>query len=96
MIAEGINARGQAIKEAPQRFIPDRKEHPVEGAPGMTYVVTRPERNTLQIETRKDGRIVAQATYAVSPDRKSLTATVSGVDGKQRAFRTRMVLDRQE
>ena len=95
LIAEGINARGQVVKEAPQRFLPDGKEHPVPGGLGMTSIVTRTEPNALQIESKKDGQIVGRASYVISPDGKSLTATVSGVDGKQRPFRTRMVFDRE-
>ena len=95
MSVEGINARGQVVKEAPQRFLPDAKEHPASGAPGVTMIVTRPEPNTMRIESKKDGQVVGQATYAVSRDRKSLTATVSGIDGKRQAFQTRMVFDRE-
>jgi hypothetical protein len=95
MRAEGINARGQVVKEAPQRFTTDGKEHPVTGAVGVTSIVTRPEPNSIQIESRKDGQIVGRASYVVSLDGKSLTATVSGVDAKQWVFQTRMVFDRE-
>src|ERR1041385_2014581 len=88
--AEGVNARGQMVKEASQRFIPDGKEHPVPGAPGVTSIVTRPEPKTIQVESKKDGQIVGRASYVVSRDGKSMVATVAGIDGKQRAFRTRM------
>ena len=95
MTAEGVNARGQMVKEAPQRFAPDGREHPVPGAPGVTSIVTRPEPKTIQVESKKDGQIVGRASYVVSRDGKSLMATVSGTDGKQRAFRTRMMFDRE-
>lgn len=95
MTAEGVNARGQMVSEAPQRFVPDGKEHPVPGAPGVTSIVTRPEPKTIQVESKKDGQIVGRASYVVSRDGKSLVATVSGMDGKQRAFRTRMMFDRE-
>jgi hypothetical protein len=95
MRAEGINARGQVVKEAPQRFTPDGKEHPVPGAAGVTSIVTQPEPNTIQIESNKGGQPVGGASYVVSRDGKSLTATVSGVDANQRAFQTRMVFDRE-
>ena len=95
MTAEGVNARGQTVKESPQRIVPDGKEHPVPGAPGVSSIVTRPEPKTIQIESKKDGQIVGRASYVVSRDGRSLVATVSGIDGKQRAFRTRMMFDRE-
>src|SRR5581483_5308538 len=95
MSVEGMNARGQVIREAPQRFIPDGNEHSVAGAQGVISIVTRPEPNVLHIESKKDGHIVGQASYVVSRDGRSLTATVSGVDAKQRVFQTRMVFDRE-
>jgi hypothetical protein len=61
----------------------------------VTSIVTRPEPNTIHVESRKEGHIVGRASYVVSGDGKSLTATVSGVDGKQRSFQTRMVFDRE-
>ena len=95
MSAAGVNARGQVVKETPQRFVPDGKAYPVPGAPGVTATVSRPDSHTIVVESRKNGNAAGRATYAVSPDGKSLTATVSGVDGKQRAFRTRMIFDRE-
>ncbi|MDX2153693.1 MAG: hypothetical protein SFV54_23320 [Bryobacteraceae bacterium] len=92
--AEGVNAAGKAVKETPQRFVPDGKERPVPAAPGVTITVTRPDPHTLLVESEREGQIVGRATYEVSRDGKSLTATVSGTDAKQRPFKTRMVFDR--
>ena len=60
LIAEGINARGQVVKEAPQRFLPDGKEHPVPGGLGMTSIVTRTEPNALRSKVKRTGKSWAE------------------------------------
>jgi hypothetical protein len=43
----------------------------------------------------KDGQILGEATYVVSEDGRSLTATASGLDSAERRFTTKVVFDRQ-
>ena len=43
---------------------------------------------------REDGSIVGEATYVVSEDGKSLTATAAGFDSQLRRFETRTVWER--
>jgi hypothetical protein len=93
MKGQGINTKGERVAERPAKFILDGKEHPI---PGLTAVSTRPDPNTIQGEARKeDGSVVGSGTYVVSPDRKSLTATTSGLDTQLRQFTQRTVWNRR-
>jgi hypothetical protein len=96
MKAEGANAKGEKVVERPTEFIPDGKERPIPGLPGLTVMSTRPDPNTIQGEARReDGSIAGSGTYVVSADGKSLTATNSGIDSQLRPFQQRTVWDRQ-
>ncbi len=94
MKGEGINAAGERVAERPQRFILDGKEHPIADIPGLTAMSSRLAPNILVAEGRMNGKIVGQATYAVSVDGKTLSATASGM-GVNGPFETRAVFDRQ-
>jgi hypothetical protein len=94
MRAEG-SCDGKHVEEQPQRFILDGKEHPVPGVPGVTTVSTRPDPNTLHASARNGDRVLGEASYVVSTDRATLTATVNGIDAKQRRFQSTLVWDRQ-
>jgi len=94
MKAEGITTAGERVAERPQRFIPDGEEHSVADIPGLTTVSTRPDPNTLVAEGRMNGKVVGQATYTVSADGSTLTATASGL-GVNGPFKTRAVFNRQ-
>ena len=94
--AEGINEQGEKCAERPVRFIADGKEHPVPDFPGLKYISTRPDPNTITGEARReDGSVVGGSTTVVSADGKSLTVTISGYDSQLRQFRQRTVWDRQ-
>jgi hypothetical protein len=96
MKAEGANAKGEKVAERPTELIPDGKEHPIPGFPGLTTVSTRPDPNTIYGEARREDRsVVGSGTYVVSADGKSLTATNSGIDSQLRPFQQRTVWDRQ-
>ena len=96
MKAEGANAKGEKVVERPTEFIPDGKERPIPGFPGLTVMSTRPDPNTIRTEARReDGSIAGGGTYVVSADGKSLTATNSGIDSQLRPFQQRTVWDRQ-
>lgn len=94
MRAEGV-CDGKRVEEQPQRFILDGKERPVPGAPDVTAVSTRPDQNTIRVAGRSGDRTVGEASYVVSADGATLTATVRGIDAKQRPFQTTVVWDRQ-
>lgn len=92
MRAQGTGGGGQEIRERPQRFILDGKDYPVPEAPGVTVAATRPDPNTIQVEAKNASAVVGTATYAVSHDGATLTATVSGTDAEQRPV---LVWDRE-
>ena len=96
MKAEGRGANGEEVKERRAKFIPDGKEHPIPDFPGLKAVATRPDPHTITGDARReDGSVVGGATYVVSADGKSLTATTSGWDSQLRQFEVRTVWDRK-
>lgn len=62
--------------------------------PGLTAITSRPAPNTIEVESKNLGEIVGKASYVVSSDGKTLTASVSGIDAQQRSFHTVLVWDR--
>jgi hypothetical protein len=96
LTAEGITERGEKCTERPTKLIPDGKEHPVPGFPGLTSIVTRPDPNTLVAEVRReDGSVAGGGAYVVSTDGYSLIATNFGYDTQLRQFQQKTVWDRQ-
>ncbi len=63
-------------------------------APGVVAVTRWIGPNVLATEGLKDGRIVGKATYAVSDDARTLTATVEGIDAAGKVFDQVIVFDR--
>jgi hypothetical protein len=73
----------------------DGVEHAVSPqAPGVVTLTKWVGTQVLSIEARKDGRPAGSATYAVSDDGRSLTATVAGIDAAGNAFDQVVVFDR--
>jgi hypothetical protein len=73
----------------------DGVEHAVSPqAPGVFAVTKWVGTRLLATEARKDGRSVGSATYAVSDDGRTLTASVAGIDAAGRAFDQVIVFDR--
>jgi hypothetical protein len=73
----------------------DGHEHPVSPqAPGVVAVTKCLGPRVLSTEARKDGRTIGSATYAVSEDGKTLTASVRGVDAAGKSFDQIIVFDR--
>ena len=72
----------------------DGVEHEVAGAPGFVSFCFQPDARTLRMQGKKDGQVVGEATYAVSEDGATLTATVWGTDAHQRRFHTVVVFNR--
>ncbi len=95
MIARGVNAKGEAVSERPNRLIPDGQPHALPDLPGLATVTTRPDAWTLHSEARReDGSIVGGGTFVVSPDGRWMTATNFGYDMQLRQFQQRTVWDR--
>ena len=73
----------------------DGHEHQVSPqAPGVVAVTKWVGTHVLATEAKKDGRAVGSATYAVSDDDKTLTATVGGIDAAGKSFDQIIVFDR--
>jgi hypothetical protein len=90
----GINASGK--QESGTTVLRcDGKDHPVSPlAPGVLVASRWSDANTLETVARKDGQLVGNGTYAVSPDGQTLTATVAGVDAAGKSFEQVIVFDR--
>lgn len=95
MRAEGTTSDGKVVQEQPTTFILDGKDHPVGNVPGISMITSRPTPNALEVESKNVGSIVGKASYVVSGDRTTLTATVSSLDAQERRFRHYLVWDRQ-
>jgi hypothetical protein len=93
--AEGVNAKGEACRERPQRMVPDGKAYPVPDFPGLSATTSCPDANTIAAEVRReDGSVVGGGRYVVSQDGQSLTATNFGFDSQLRQFEQKTVWDR--
>ena len=97
MAARGINSKGDAVIERPNRLVPDGQPHALPDLPGLSTVTTRPDANTIHTEARReDGSVVGGGTFVVSPDGQWMTATNFGYDAQLRQFQQRTVWDRIE
>lgn len=67
---------------------------PPRQSPGVVAVTKWAGTPVLVTEARKDGRVVGSATYAVSDDGQSLTATVAGIDAAGKTFDQVIAFDR--
>jgi hypothetical protein len=90
----GTNMAGKA-ESGTTMLTADGQEHPVSTqAPGVVAVTKWIGANVLVTEARKDGRVIGSATYAVSDEGKTLTATVAGIDAAGSLFDQIIVFDR--
>jgi hypothetical protein len=95
LFAVGVDAKGNPCEEKPQRLRPDGVSYPVDGFPGLMSVTTRPNRNTIRAEAkREDGSIAGEGTYAVADDGQTMTARTHGIDSQLRPFTQQTVWDR--
>ena len=93
--AEGVNAKGEAVRERPQTFVADGTPRPLPDFPGLTTVASQPDARTLRVEARRDdGSVAGEGTYVVSADGQSLVATTAGFDTQLRRFETTTAWDR--
>ena len=96
LLAVGVDAKGARCEEKPQRLRPDGVAYPIEGLPGLASVTTRPNRNTIRAEAkREDGSLAGEGTYAVADDGQTMTATTKGFDSQLRPFTMQTVWDRE-
>jgi len=91
----GVNMAGKA-ESGTTVLHADGNEHAVSPqAPGVVAITKWVGTHALATEAKKDGRPVGNATYAVSDDGMTLTATVQGTDAAGKAFDQVIVFDRQ-
>lgn len=93
MTHAGVNMAGKHESGTPV-LQPDGREHPIPQAPGVLVVTRWAGTHELETEGLKDGRSVGKATYTVSEDGQTLTATVAGTDGAGAQFEQVIVFDR--
>jgi hypothetical protein len=90
----GVNMAGES-ESGDTVLTADGHEHPVSPqAPGVVAVTKWVGTHVLATEAKKDGRPVGTATYAVSEDGNTLTATVGGIDAAGKSFDQVIVFDR--
>lgn len=95
LLGEGVDEHGRPCTEKPQLLVPDGKAYPVENLPGLKVVTSRLGDHTLRTEARReDGSIAGEASYTVSQDGASMTATTAGFDSQLRRFEMQTVWDR--
>ena len=89
---EGVNAAGRQ-EEGARQFEADGVAHPEAAAPGVLSTTTLDDRR-LEVIATKDNAVVGRASYEVSEDGTTLTATTAGVDATGRAFDQVVLFDR--
>jgi hypothetical protein len=90
----GVNMAGKS-ESGTTVLNADGQEHPVSPqAPGVVAVTKWIGTHVLTTQATKEGRLVGSATYAVSDDGKTLTATVAGIDAAGKLFDQVIVFDR--
>lgn len=91
----GVNMSGKE-ESSTLTLDADGEEHAVSPqAPGIVVVSKWIGTHVLETIGKRGSDIVGRGTYEVSPDGRTLTATVSGVDGKGAAFEQVIVFDRE-
>ena len=91
----GVNMAGKA-ESGTTVLRADGIEHAVSPqAPGVVAVTKWVGTHALETVASKDSRPLGRATYAVSDDGRTLTATVEGIDAAGQAFDQVIVFDRE-
>lgn len=80
----GVKASGRH-EQGGQTIHADGREHSVPEAPGVVAISTL-EPRALHTVGKKDGVVVGRATYKVSADGRTMTATVSDLDASGKSF----------
>jgi hypothetical protein len=95
MTADGVDAKGNPTHEEWSAKY-DGQDYPVAGSPTFNSIaMKRDDDSTVTATSKKDGKIVGNATRLVSKDRKELRITVKGTDDKGQPFTNVMVFDRR-
>ena len=89
----GVNMSGKE-EAGTTELRADGEAHPVSHAPGVTVTTRWAATHILETEAWKDGLSAGRGVYAVSPDGRTLTATVGGTDAAGAAFEQVIVFDR--
>lgn len=89
---EGVNAAGKR-EEGVRRFEADGMAHADAAAPGVVATTTLSDRR-LEVIATKDNAQLGRASYEVSEDGATLTATTAGIDASGRTFDQVVVFDR--
>lgn len=90
----GVNMAGKPVSSTIELHV-DGKEYAAPGAPAGVVVATRRvDQRTLEVVSKRDGRVIGRGTNQVSSDGKTLTANVAGTDAKGRNFESVVVFDR--
>lgn len=95
VIVEGADGQGKATRsEWTGKF--DGKDYPVTGDPNsdMRSVKVIDDR-TLELTVKHGGKVVATGRVVVSPNSKSRTVTMNGVDPAGKKFHFTAVYDKQ-
>lgn len=92
---EGVDGEGKPAKnEWTGNF--DGKDYAVTGdASSDTRSYKQVNANTMELTTKKDGKVTATGKIVVSADGKSRTVTTSGTDSKGKKFKSMGVYDKQ-
>lgn len=93
--SEGTDGAGKPTHvEFDAKF--DGKDYPATGLPiGDTVSAKRLGPKTVQITTKKDGKVVTTVTSKISADGKTRTSTFHGKDAQGRAVHNVVVYDKQ-
>jgi len=92
---EGVNAEGKPVASTYAATY-DGKETPVTGTgPYDTIALKRIDPNTVELTTKKDGKVVSKGKRVVSKDGKVMTVTSKGTNAKGEPTDNVAVYDRQ-
>jgi len=92
---DGVDSDGKPIhNEWTGNF--DGKDYPVTGDPTSdSRAYKKVNDRTLKLTVKKDGKVTASGTIAVSADGKSRTVSTSGNDAKGKKVKSSSVYDKQ-
>jgi len=91
----GVNMSGKQ-ESSTLSLLADGEERAVSPqAPGIVVVTRWVGLHTLETVGKRNGETIGRGVYEVSPDSRTLTATVSGTDAQGALFEQVIVFDRQ-
>lgn len=95
LTVSGINGKGETVSNTIVLYL-DGKEHPAPGEENAMMSASKPDPLTLELVGKKDGHETGRTLFVVSQDGTVLTTTASGKDGKDRPFKSVMVLEKAQ